>query len=166
MAGDWPVLQDIIRSSGCFTAEEQKIAQEMVDDCLAPATVPREYEVAVAEDEAGQAAGYICYGPTPLTEGTMDLYWIAVHPARRKRGIGAALLRWMDKTALEQKARLVVIETSSTEAYASARRLYARMGYREAARIPDFYRPGDALVVYCKYFSQNSPAAGTDARTG
>jgi len=37
-------------------------------------------------------AGYICYGPTPVTEGTWDIYWEAVAHERQGLGIGSKLM--------------------------------------------------------------------------
>ena len=43
----------------------------------------------------GKLAGWICWGPTPCTLGTYDLYWMAVDPALQGSGIGTALvLKW------------------------------------------------------------------------
>ena len=45
-----------------------------------PFTVP-DYEFTGAfEDE--RLLGYACTGPTPATEGTFDLYWLAVDPVQ------------------------------------------------------------------------------------
>lgn len=46
--------------------------------------------------------------------------------------------------------RLLLIETSDTPAYASARRLYENSGYRCEAIVHDFYAPGDSLVIFSK----------------
>ena len=77
-----------------------------------------------------------------MTEGTVDVYWIAVHPGRHKQGYGKALLNRVEKQAREQKGRLIVIETSSQDKYASTRHFYEKQGYVEQARVRDFYRPG------------------------
>ena len=41
--------------------------------------------------EGDAVLGYYCIGPTPATEGTFDLYWIAVEPSLHGRGVGSAL---------------------------------------------------------------------------
>ncbi|MDD5483015.1 MAG: N-acetyltransferase [Kiritimatiellae bacterium] len=146
---DRAAVAEVIGSAGVFSAEEQRVAIEMIDSYLR--RDGEDYDVAVAEDETGPAAGFVCYGPTPLTEGVWDMYWLAVHGGRRKQGFGRALLAWLEKTAEEKKTRLIVVETSSTPPYAGTRRFYERMGYAETARIRDFYRPGDDRIIYCKY---------------
>jgi hypothetical protein len=46
--------------------------------------------------------------------------------------------------------RLVRVETGSAEGYEAAHRFYERRGYPEACRVPDFYRPGDDLIIMFK----------------
>jgi hypothetical protein len=48
------------------------------------------------------------------------------------------------------RARLIVVETAGRADYADTRRFYQARGYLETAHIPDFYAPGDDLVVYTK----------------
>ena len=44
----------------------------------------------------------------------------------------------------------LVIETSDTEHYAPARRLYERCGYTLAMLLQDFYHDSDGLCTYTK----------------
>ena len=95
-------------------------------------------------------AGYVCYGPTPMTEGTWDLYWIATHPDARGRGVARALVDRMEGELRAVGARLVRVETSQQEAYGAAHAFYAAIGYPITARIVDFYKPGDDLLILTK----------------
>ncbi len=94
--------------------------------------------------------GAVAYGQTPMTEGTYDLYWIACDPARQRTGVGTALLGAMEDDLRRRGARLLRVETSGTPAYQPTRAFYGRFRYRETARLPDFYRPGDDLVIFTK----------------
>ena len=100
--------------------------------------------------ENGQALAYVCYGPTPLTVGTWDIYWLAVSPPQRRRGLARALLTSAEEQIARQGGRLIVIETSGTNDYRGTRRFYMACGYRRQAVIRDFYAPGDDLVIYGK----------------
>ncbi|HEX9505906.1 MAG TPA: GNAT family N-acetyltransferase [Acidimicrobiia bacterium] len=102
---------------------------------------------AYAED---RLVGYACWGPTPGTEGTFDLYWIVVDPARQGEGVGTRLLRAVEDRLTTDHARLVVVETSSRPGYAPTRAFYERRGYTQAARLAGYYAPGDDLVIYLK----------------
>jgi ribosomal protein S18 acetylase RimI-like enzyme len=106
------------------------------------------------EDEL---VGYACYGPTPGTDRTFDLYWIAVEPAVQGAGIGTHLLIEVERRLQGQHARMLVIETSSRPEYAPTRRFYERHGYAVAARVREFYAPGDDRVILTKRF-QSSPS--------
>ncbi len=126
---------------------EVACALELIDDALDnPLT---DYEARIAE-VGGQVAGYICFGPTPMTAGTFDLYWIATHPDFRGQGIGTALVEAMELELRARGVRLIRVETSNTDGYGSAHRFYVRHAYPEIARLPDFYKPGDDLIIMLK----------------
>lgn len=145
-----PVLE-LIRATGFFTDGEVQVAEELIDIYLNNPK-QRDYYIVVAENEQGQVAGYMTYGPTPLTEGTWDLYWIAVAPEAQGRGYGQQLVGWLETEVKKHQGRLVLIETSSQSKYQPTRKFYEKLGYSEIARIPDFYRPGDDRVIFGKYF--------------
>jgi ribosomal protein S18 acetylase RimI-like enzyme len=74
---------------------------------------------------------------------------MAVDPALHGAGIGTALLEAMERR-LAGVARLIVVETAGRADYAPTRAFYQARGYRAAARLPDFYAPGDDQVIYLK----------------
>jgi ribosomal protein S18 acetylase RimI-like enzyme len=128
-----------------FRPDEVSCALELADLSLCDPEGSG-YTSRVAELE-GSLAAWICYGPTPLAQGTWDLYWVASAAEARGRGAGYAAVRAMEDDLRRRGARLLRIETSSLTEYGPARRFYARLDYREAVRIRDFYRPGDDLVI-------------------
>lgn len=140
-------LASLIRRIETFSPEEVECAIELVDLALQPNN--RDYKILVA-DRDGKLVGYACYGPTPMTEGTFDLYWIASDPEVRGQGIGASLISGMEGDLRRLEARLIRVETSATEAYGPTRGFYASMKYTEEARIRDFYKVGDDLIMLTK----------------
>ena len=156
---DYDSILDILKRTDNFTAEETKIADELLNSYFAQSTDSGYWTcTAVSEqDSAGgdKVAGYICYGPTPLTHGTYDIYWIAVDPSIQSRGIGTELLNFAERDIAGHKGRLITIYTSSQEKYSPTRSFYLNRGYHEGARIKDYYRPGDDLVVYVKLISED-----------
>jgi ribosomal protein S18 acetylase RimI-like enzyme len=126
-----------------FTADEVQCAIELIDAGIAGSV---DYYVRVASI-AGRVVGYICFGPTPMTEGTYDLYWIASDPQVRGQGVGAALVRAMEAELRERGGRVIRVETSATEAYGATRGFYAALKYVEECRFRDFYKEGEDLVI-------------------
>lgn len=124
------------------------VAEEVIDGCLKD-PVNSGYYTLVAEDGSG-ILGYISYGPTPLTEGTWDLYWEAVAQEIRGQGIGSALMQAAEEEIRKAEGRLALIETSSTPAYEKTRRFHLGLGYEIIARIPDFYSPEDDKIILQK----------------
>ena len=106
----------------------------------------------VEEGSQGEILGYICYGKAPLTDAVYDLYWIVVHPDYWSRGPGSALLLRAEDEVKHLKARLLLIETSSLSSYARPRSFYLKHGYRELARVPDYYAVGDHKLIFGKTF--------------
>lgn len=143
-----PALIALIEATPAFDPSEVIVATELADIAL---TDPKQtdYRFILAED-AGEIAGYICFGPTPMTHGTYDLYWLATHPAHQRKGIARALLDAMDQAILPDGGRLVRVETASQDDYGAAVRFYHAAGFAEEARIRDFYRPGDDLIIFVR----------------
>src|SRR5262245_30784383 len=149
-AGDRKRIDEILRSSANFNPVEVTTALELVDESLAKGEASG-YIIEVVESDATRGVdGYVCYGPTPMTEGTYDLYWIAVDEAMQGRGLGQLLIRRAESEVLRRGGRLLMIETSSKESYGATQRFYDRAGYELAARIRDFYRVGDDKLVFVK----------------
>ncbi|HZX62439.1 MAG TPA: GNAT family N-acetyltransferase, partial [Bacteroidales bacterium] len=84
------------------------------------------------------------------TDAGFDLYWIATHNDLRGTGIGKILLEETHKRAKEMGARYIIAETSSLDKYLPTRLFYEKNGYSNDAFIADFYKPGDAKVIYVK----------------
>jgi ribosomal protein S18 acetylase RimI-like enzyme len=161
---DRPRLAELLAATGAFNADEVQVALSLFDvslrdvssrranPCRDPLSPSQDsdagYEFLGAFEEASdRLVGYVCFGATPATDGTYDLYWLAVDPAAQGRGIGSALVRAVEAKLVDRGARLLVVETSSRPDYEGTRRFYARSGYTEAARVRDFYAPADDRIV-------------------
>lgn len=145
---DKPGIMQILDSTPEFKPAEVVVAEEVIDSYLGD---PRcsGYYILVAELDS-VIAGYICYGPTPLTEGTWDMYWEAVAREKRGQGIGGALMEAAEVEIKKAQGRLIIIETSSTPEYQKTIRFHLGNGYEIIARIPDFYAPGDDELILQK----------------
>ncbi len=139
-------LEALTRATGVFRDAEVATAVELLDEALAGDDDYR-FVGAYAGDDL---VGYACWGPTPGTDGTHDLYWLVVDRGWQGRGVGSQLLADVERRLTTDNGRLVVVETSSRAAYAPTRAFYERRGYTRAASIPAYYAPGDDLVIYTK----------------
>jgi D-alanine-D-alanine ligase len=138
----------ILRAANVFRDEEIEVALEVLDAYYAHPGL--DYHAVGAFTPGGELLGYTVFGPTPCTLGTWDLYWIAVSPATQGTGVGTILLKEVEGRLTRSNARLLIIETSSRPPYDPTRAFYLKRGYREAARIHDFYEDGDHRVIYAK----------------
>jgi GNAT superfamily N-acetyltransferase len=138
----------ILRNTPEFTPAEVDVAEEVIDAYI-QAPVRSGYKIFVAEVDS-LITGYICYGPTPLTEGTWDIYWMAVARGQQGKGVGKSLLASAEDKMRETNGRLALIETSAKPEYEGTRRFHLSQGYELACRIADFYAPGDDKLVFQK----------------
>jgi ribosomal protein S18 acetylase RimI-like enzyme len=145
---DKPAIMQILRATPEFKPVEVVVAEEILDSYLSDPSGSG-YHVLVAE-VGSSVVGYICCGPTPLTEGTWDIYWLAVAANEQRRGIGKALLALAEDKIKEAQGRLAIIETSSKPEYEKTRRFYSSQGYHVIGRIRDFYAPGDDKLIFQK----------------
>lgn len=146
--GDKPALMRLLRATPEFKPAEVVVAEELIDYYLED-PAGSGYHIVVAEVDSS-VTGYVCYGPTPLTEGTWDMYWIAVAPGAQGKGVGRALAAFAEADIDRARGRLILIETASKPQYEKTRRFYRLQGYELVCRIPDFYEPGDDKLVLQK----------------
>lgn len=165
-------VAEILRATGVFREEELGIAAEVFADAAeAAGNLPKSPGFSNSEktsaapaasadqpslpyyqlgaDVDGRLMGWICWGSTPCTEGTWDLYWLAVDPAAQGHGVGSALVEEMENR-LRGRARLIAVDTSGRPDYIPTRKFYEVRGYKAVAVVPNFYAPGDDQVIYTK----------------
>ncbi len=154
-------VHEILVATGAFADEEIAVALELFDSVDHGPGIGPDYEFIGARDAEGSLLGYACYGLTPSTDGTYDLYWLAVHPSAQGRGAGRRLVEFMEQQLEERGARMLVAETSSRADYARTREFYQRAGFAEAARVRDFYAPADDRIIYTTRLTTPEVGAAT-----
>jgi predicted N-acetyltransferase YhbS len=151
MSEDKPAIMQILRNTPEFKPFEVVVAEEVIDSYLDD-PYRSGYHALVAELDS-TVMGFVCFGPTPITEGTWDVYWIAVEREQKGKGIGSILLDYTEKNIRGGGGRLIIIETSSLPSYNSTRQFYLHRNYEIIARLPDFYAPGDDKIILEKRLS-------------
>jgi len=159
-------IADLLEATGVFSESERTVALELFDEALSPRVATSraepDYSFLGAFTADDELAGFACWGPTPDTDGTYDLYWLAVDPSLAGSGAGTLLLSEVEQRLRTNDARMVVAETSSRGDYEAARGFYASRGYTEAGRVADFYAKSDDRIIFTKRLE---PAAAGSAGT-
>jgi D-alanine-D-alanine ligase len=131
-----------------FRQEEMLIAEEVITDAALKG--PGGHYKSYVLEQQGTAVGWVCWGPTPCTVGSFDIYWLGVAPACQGQGLGRKLMDFAEEQIRTGGGRLYIVETSGRESYLPTRAFYERIGYTIAAVVKDFYAPGDDKIIYTK----------------
>lgn len=142
-----PVLK-FLDETRFFRPEEMLIAEEVIADAAAKG--PGGHYQSYVLEQKGQVVGWVCWGPTPCTVGSFDIYWLGVAPSCQGCGLGRRLMDFAEEQIRNGGGRLYIVETSGRENYLPTRAFYERIGYTIAAVVKDFYAPGDDKTIYTK----------------
>lgn len=141
---DLDALKQVIDATGLFPGE---LLGDMLGKHFAAEADPP--GLWLTDDHDGPI-GVAYYAPERMTEGTWNLYLIALHPDHQGQGRGAALVRHIEADLTARGERILLVETSGLPEFALTRAFYKKCGYEEEARIRDFYRAGEDKVVFRK----------------
>lgn len=142
-------VREILVSTGFFYDYEVDIAIELVEENLAKGTEKSGYSF-LFMDEGDRTIAFACFGKTPCTAASCDLYWIAVHNDYRGKGLGSQLMKLVEEQVRKQGGKNLWIETSSRPLYEPTRQFYLKEGCTIVAELPDFYGDNDHKVVFLK----------------
>jgi len=145
---DIDLVRTVTAATGFFSVNEVDVAVELVEAAFGQGAASG-YLFLLAEHD-GAMCGYTCFGRVPCTEASFDLYWIVVAPAYQGQGIGNRLLMRTEELIHDDGGRQVYAETSSRAQYRPTRSFYRHTGFRQAARLENFYAAGDDKIIYCK----------------
>ncbi|HEX7449952.1 MAG TPA: GNAT family N-acetyltransferase [Pirellulales bacterium] len=141
-------LIELARHTGVFKPLEIDALEEVLNDYHA--TNHAHGHRSITYEDAEQILGFAYYAPAAMTEHAWYLYWIAVSKQTQARGIGGALLRFIEDDIRQRHGRILLIETSSLPHYELTRRFYLKHQYDQVAVLPDYYADGDDMVVFRK----------------
>ncbi len=172
VAADRSGVFRILENAGNFTPEEVATALELIDEWLelGEHSGYLTYVLEARDADSSEVLGYVSFGPTPLTESTFDLYWIAVDKSKHRGGVGKRLLKFTEEETVRRGGKMLLIETSSQETYGGTIQFYEKTGYELVGKIPEYYKPGDDKLIFAKRLGQSVPAdevvAAENARSG
>lgn len=143
---DYEAMLELFKAITLFTDDERLVIKELLDTYLFNET-QKDYLFYVSTSEK-QLTAFICFGPTPMTSNTFDLYWVGTHPEYRRQGLAESLINVMKDYMKSQNAKIIRVETASQDLYSQTVAFYDRLGFQAEARLKDFYRDGDDLIIY------------------
>jgi len=165
VAADRSGVFRILENAGNFTPEEVAIALELIDEWLelGEHSGYLTYVLESQGDEVSEVLGYVCFGPTPLTEATYDLYWIAVDKSKHRGGVGKRLLKFAEEEIARRGGQMLLVETSSQEIYGGTIQFYEKTGYVMVGKIKEYYKPGDDKLIFVKKLQAAEPVVLKEA---
>jgi GNAT superfamily N-acetyltransferase len=143
---DRAAILAVARSVAVFSNEELDTVDELFEGYLKSPEKSGYNFLSYREGEA--LLGFACWGPTALSKGAVDLYWIATAAEAQGKGVAKALFAAVVEAARAAGRWLMVIWTSDRPEYQAARNFYLRMGCDLTAQLADFYDRDEALCVF------------------
>ena len=137
-------LKAVLDSSELFPSD---LLDDMISDYLEN-EASTDIWFTSTKDHKPVSIGYCA--PERLTEGTYNLYAIAVHKDYQGTGVGKRMMEYLEDTLREMDGRILIVETSGKPDFQLTRDFYIKCNYTKQAVIPEFYEEGDDKVVFWK----------------
>ena len=141
---DIPAIESVAEDAALFP-------REMLDDMIAGYLEETTRDIWFVSVADGHVVGFGYCEPERMTSGTWNLLAIGILARYRGRGIGGAMMRYLEDRLRAAGERVLLVETMGTSAFERTRAFYRANGYTEEARIREFYEPGGDKVVFWKH---------------
>jgi len=113
---------------------EKGLGWSWTEDRVARAIKNADTNVAVM----GERGALVAFGIMSYPDDEAHLLLFAVRPASRRRGVGSALLSWLEEVARSAGAKRIRVEARRENA--AARNFYGEHGYHECVIAKGMYR--------------------------
>lgn len=120
---DLAALKKVIDSTGLFPSE---LLDDMTADFLSN---PASADTWLTKEAGGVPIAVAFYAPERLTEGTYNLYLIAVRKEDQGKGLGAEIMKHVEKKLQQEGHRVLIVETSSLPEFEATRNFYKKLEY-------------------------------------
>lgn len=140
---DLPALKTVIDANELFPSD---MLDEMISDYFSNED---SNEYWFTYDDGKPVAIAYC-APEKMTEGTWNLYLIAVHPDYQGLGRGTSMLHHIEQRLAGRGERVLLVETSGLESFDRTREFYRKCGYEKEAQIREFYQAGEDKIIFRK----------------
>ncbi|MHA4844789.1 GNAT family N-acetyltransferase [Flavitalea antarctica] len=141
---DLDALKTVIGTTGLFPSG---LLDEMMRDYF---TNPATEDIWLTKEMNGVPIIIAYCAPEKLTDGTYNLYLIAVHKDLHSKGIGAEMMAYIEARLISEGKRILIVETSGLPEFERTRKFYDNCQYERAGVIRDFYKEGEDKVIFLK----------------
>ena len=141
---DLDALKEVLDSSELFPSE---LLDDMIHDFL---NNENSTDIWFTATDGERPISIAYCAPERMTEGTYNLYAIAVHKAYQGKGIGTAMMTYIEDLLRQKGHRVLLVETSGLPEYDLTRQFYRQCNYHQEATIRDFYQEGEDKIVFWK----------------
>jgi ribosomal protein S18 acetylase RimI-like enzyme len=138
---DIPALEVVLEQTALFPSE---LLRPMAEPWLSGRADHR-WLVAIGQQHP---IGFAYVEGERMSEGTFNLLAIAVKPEAQRCGVGKALVFDLMQRLRNDGGRVLLVETSSLDEFATTRAFYEGQAFTQEARIRDFYKEGEDKIVY------------------
>ena len=104
----------------------------------------------------GERGALAAFGIMAYRDEVAHLLLFSVRPAHRRKGLGRALLRWLEAVAVAAGIQRVVVECRRDNA--AARNFYAEFGYHEMEIAKGYYRGVEDAIRLEKWLAETPQA--------
>lgn len=150
---DAPSIKRLAIENRMFEPDDMDDFDEMLNGFFDGSLDGHQWLVAIDDADPPSVGAAAYFAPEPFADRMWNLYFLAAAPGQQGSGAGSAIVDHLEdqlRAAGESVARTLIVDTSSTDEYALARRFYASRGFVEEATLRDFYGPGDHKVTFWK----------------
>ncbi|MBX2871574.1 MAG: GNAT family N-acetyltransferase [Saprospiraceae bacterium] len=141
---DLPTLKLILDNTGLFPSS---MLEDMIADYF---DNPDSTDIWFTFEAEGHPVSLAYCAPERMTNGTYNLYAIAVHTEQQGRGIGTQMMQYIEDLLRQQGHRILIVETSGLADYDRTRTFYRKCQYTQEATIRAFYEEGEDKIIFWK----------------
>jgi ribosomal protein S18 acetylase RimI-like enzyme len=141
---DIEALKKVIDSNKLFPPD---LLDEMTADFF---TNVAAQDIWLTKENEGIPIAIAYCAPERMTEGTYNLYLIAIHKEYQGQGIGTELMQYIENLLKQDSVRILIVETSGLSEFELTRKFYDKLGYKREATIREFYQVGEDKIVFWK----------------
>lgn len=129
----------------------QLFPSEMLPEMIAPALDTTDAaDIWLTALVGEQVIGFCFCAPEPMTEGVWNMLAIAIAPDAQAGGHGKALIAHVQDMLRNTGQRVLIVDTSASDDFITARMFYSAQGFEEAAQIKDYWSAGEDKITFWK----------------